>query len=47
MLAKIGNAPDGYDNGLLSSVNALAKDQGVELNMSVNEAVKLCQSTSY
>ena len=42
MSARIGNAQDGYDNGLVSGVNALAKDRGVELNMSVNEAVKLC-----
>lgn len=40
--ARIGDAQDGYDNGLISGFNALAQDRGVELNMAVNEAVKLC-----
>ena len=41
MTARIGDAKDGLDNGIVSGVNALAKDQGFELNMSVNEVVKL------
>ena len=39
--ARIGEAQDGYDNGLVSGVNELAKALGIELNMPVDEAVKL------
>jgi len=41
MSARIGEAQDGYDNGVVSGVNALAKALGIELNMPVDEAVKL------
>jgi len=39
--ARIGDAQDGHDNGIVSGVNALAKARGIELNMPVNQAVKL------
>jgi len=39
--ARIGEAQDGYDNGLVSGVNELAKALGIELNMPVDKAVKL------
>ena len=39
--ARIGEAQDGYDNGRVSGVNELAKSLGIELNMPVDEAVKL------
>ena len=39
--ARIGEAQDGYDNGLVSGINELAKALGIELNMPVDEAVKL------
>jgi hypothetical protein len=42
MSARIGEAQDGYDNGLVSGLNELAKALGIELNMPVDEAVKLC-----
>ena len=42
MSARIGEAQDGYDNGLVSGINELAKALGIELNMPVDEAVKLC-----
>ena len=41
MSARIGEAQDGYDNGLVSGLNELAKALGIELNMLVYEAVKL------
>ena len=41
MSARIGEAQDGYDNGLVSGLNELAKALGIELNMPVDEAVKL------
>jgi hypothetical protein len=40
--ARIGDAQDGYDNGLVSGVNALAKALGIELKMLVYDAVNLC-----
>ena len=39
--ARIGEAQDGYDNGRVSGVNELAKSLGIELNMPVDEVVKL------
>ena len=39
--ARIGEAQDGYDNGRVSGVNELAKALGIELNMPVDEVVKL------
>ena len=41
MSARIGEAKDGYDNGVVSGINELAKALGIELNMPVDEAVKL------
>ena len=41
LTARIGDAQDGYDNGVVSGVNELAKVLGIELNMPVYEAVKL------
>ena len=40
--ARIGDAQDGYDNGLVSGFNALAKARGIEMNMTVHQAAKLC-----
>jgi hypothetical protein len=39
--ARIGDAQDGYDNGCVSGLNALAQSQGIELNMPVKQALKL------
>ena len=41
MSAKIGDAQDGYDNGIVNAINPLAKAKGIELNMKVNVAVAL------
>ena len=41
MSAKIGDAQDGYANGVVSGVNSLAQALGIKLNMSVNLAVRL------
>ena len=40
--ARIGDAQDGYDHGIVSGLNQLARDKGIELNMTVKESVKLC-----
>ena len=40
--ARIGDAQDGYDNGLVSGFNALAKALGIEMNMTVHQAAQLC-----
>ena len=42
MSARIGDAQDAYDHGLVSGVNALAKALDIELGMLVQEAVRLC-----
>ena len=39
--ARIGDAQDGYDNGVVSGANALAKAMGLNIGMRINEAVKL------
>jgi hypothetical protein len=39
--ARIGDAQDGYDQGRVSGINALAQSQGIELNMTVQQALKL------
>jgi len=41
MSAKIGDAQDGYENGVVSGVNSLAQALGIELNMPVKLAVRL------
>jgi nucleotidyltransferase/DNA polymerase involved in DNA repair len=41
MSARIGEAEDGLENGIISGVNLLAKALGIENNMAVKEAVKL------
>jgi hypothetical protein len=41
MSAKIGDAEDGYENGVVSGANALAHALGIELNMPVKLAAKL------
>jgi hypothetical protein len=40
--ARIGDAQDGYDQGVVSGVNQLARDKGIELNMTVKESVRSC-----
>lgn len=40
--ARIGDAQDGYEQGIVSGLNQLARDKGIELNMAVKESVKLC-----
>ena len=42
MSARIGDAQDGYDQGVVSGVNQLARDKGIELNMTVKESVRSC-----
>lgn len=42
MSARIGDAQDGYEQGIVSGLNQLARDKGIELNMAVKESVKLC-----
>lgn len=44
--ARIGDAQDGYENGLVSGMNALAKARGIEMHMTVHQAAKLCGSTN-
>lgn len=39
--ARIGDAQDGYDNGRVSGLNALALSKGIEMDMPVNQAVKV------
>lgn len=39
--ARIGDAQDGYDNGIVNAINLLAKAKGIELDMTVNVAVAL------
>ena len=39
--ARIGDAQDGYDNGHVSGLNALALSKGIEMDMSVKQALKL------
>jgi hypothetical protein len=42
MSARIGDAQDGYDHGIVSGVNQLARLKGIELNMTVKESVTSC-----
>lgn len=42
MSARIGDAQDGYEKGIVSGLNQLARDKGIELKMTVKESVKLC-----
>ena len=39
--ARIGDAQDGYDNGVVSAMNELAQLKGVELNMPVKVALQI------
>jgi hypothetical protein len=41
MSARIGDAQDGYENGFISGFNPLAKVLGIQLNISVKNALKL------
>jgi hypothetical protein len=41
MSARIGEAEDGLENGIISGVNLLAKTLGIQVNMAVKDAVKL------
>ena len=40
--ARIGDAQDGYDHGIVSGVNQLAREKGIELNMTVKESLRSC-----
>jgi hypothetical protein len=40
--ARIGDAQDGYDHGIVSGVNQLAREKSIEVNMTLQEAVKSC-----
>jgi hypothetical protein len=42
MSARIGDAQDGYEQGIVSGLNQLSRYKGIELNMAVKESVKLC-----
>lgn len=44
--ARIGDAQDGYENGIVSGINPLAKASGIELTMHVKKAVELFRSKS-
>ena len=39
--ARIGDAQDGYDNGVVSAMNELAQLKGIELNMPVKVAMQI------
>ncbi len=39
--ARIGDAQDGYENGVVSGTNSLAKAMGINIGMRINKAVKL------
>jgi hypothetical protein len=39
--ARIGDAQDGYDNGVVSGMNSLANQMGLQIGMRIKEAVKL------
>lgn len=41
MTARIGDAQDGYSSGIISALNPLARSLGIELHMSVKQAVAL------
>ena len=43
MSAKIGDALDGYDNGIVSGLNPLAKALGIGISMPVKVAVNLAK----
>ena len=40
--ARIGDAQDGFDHGIVSGVNQLAIEKGIEVNMTLKAAVKSC-----
>lgn len=40
--ARIGDSQDGLDNGIVSGINGMAREKGIELNMTVKVAVNLC-----
>lgn len=44
MSARIGDAQDGLDHGILTDVNELAKFAGIEADMQVLEAIQCMQS---
>lgn len=41
MSARIGDALDAYDNGVVSGVNVLGKELGIQLHMTLKAAVSL------
>ena len=41
MSARIGEAEDGLENGIITGVNLLARALGIQINMAVKEAVEL------
>jgi hypothetical protein len=41
MSARIGDAKDGFENGIVSAHNPLANARGIVLNMLVKQAVAL------
>ena len=41
MSARIGDAKDAYENGVVSGVNKLSKALGIQLHMTVKESVNL------
>jgi len=43
MSARIGDAQDGLDNGVLTDLNDLAKQAGIKIDMHVLDAVKCIQ----
>ena len=41
MSARIGDAQDGYENGIISAVNAMAFSSGLRIGMTVQQACEL------
>ena len=43
--ARIGDAQDGLDNGMVSDTNALAKQAGIQIDMAVLQAIDCLQKS--
>jgi len=44
MSARIGDAQDGLDNGVLTDLNDLAKQAGIKTEMEVSQAIRCIQT---
>ena len=45
MSARIGDAQDGLENGMVSDTNALAKQAGIQIDMAVLQAIDCLQKS--